>query len=78
MQTKDALGNLIKVGGAQVQALLRSASKEATEPIAIVDNHDGSYTADYTVGVAGEWELEILLNGTPIKDSPFKLQVFFV
>ena len=37
----------------------------------IVDNNDGSYSVSYVPGVAGEYKIDVMLQGNPINGNPF-------
>jgi hypothetical protein len=78
--TSDNYGNVVEDTDAQITAYLvlnNSNSTEQSKQIkcSIVTNHDGTYLANYTVTISGSYTLEILYNGSSIKDSPFTVNV---
>jgi filamin len=64
----DADGNNVNHGGDPF--VVGIAGPSAVVPT-IVDNGDGTYLIDYVVSEPGEYQIDISLHGSPIKDSPF-------
>jgi len=72
VQTKDSVGNNLKVGGLKVHAALTGPK---AINVNIVDNKDGSYSAEYEADQAGVYELQVTVDSKPVKDSPFKVEI---
>jgi filamin len=68
----DADGNAVPHGGDPF--VVGIVGPEAVVP-KIQDNGDGTYSVDYVVATPGEYEIDITLHGTPIKDSPFHVVI---
>jgi len=73
---KDAYGNPLKNGGLSVAG---SISGPSDVPVSVSDNSDGSYALSYTPFKAGNYELLVDVDGTPIgggkNPNPCKLLV---
>lgn len=68
-------GDRIPTGGHDFAGLLKDANGREI-PAEIVDNGDGTYDLSYVPVVPGAAELSItVLDGQPIKDSPFSVDV---
>jgi len=75
VQARDAFGNDVKQGGAKVAGELVAPDGSST-PVVAKDNGDGSYDCSYPgVSKNGVSQLTPTLNGAPVKDAPFKLNV---
>ncbi len=73
--TADAHGNPVGHGGSQVTITVRRDNDVVAVP-AVTDVGDGTYTATWTVqSTANDYRVSITLNGTEIKDSPFRVKV---
>jgi filamin len=70
--TKDQFGNKLVEGGAPISGSL-SGPEEV--PVSVIDNGDGTYTAEYDPKIAGEYTLNLKLGDDSIKDAPFKVVV---
>ena len=78
VQSVDSYGNEIKTGGAKVTASLKPQdSKEADDVIVadVADNGDGIYTATYVPTKEVLHTLDIKLDDSHIKNSPFAVNV---
>ena len=69
---KDASGNMIGIGGANVQAVVTGAN---IQPVTEIDNGDGTYIITYTPTRSGEDYITIKLNGSEISGSPYTSNV---
>jgi filamin len=75
VQARDAFGNDVKQGGAKVAGELVAPDGSST-PVLAKDNGDGSYDCSYPgVSKNGQSQLTPTLNGAPVKDAPFKINV---
>jgi hypothetical protein len=75
VSTADAHGNPVGHGGSQVTITVRRDNDVVAMP-AVTDVGDGTYTATWTVqSTANDYRVSITLNGTEIKDSPFRVKV---
>eukprot|EP00698_Gefionella_okellyi_P016092 TRINITY_DN457_c0_g1_i1.p1 TRINITY_DN457_c0_g1~~TRINITY_DN457_c0_g1_i1.p1 ORF type:complete len:4209 (-),score=1181.95 TRINITY_DN457_c0_g1_i1:57-12683(-) len=72
VQTRDAFGNIVTVGGAKVTAVLQGP---ATVSAQVKDNGDGTYAADYTPTASGSYQLNVRVGDLPIAGSPFAVVV---
>jgi len=72
VHAKDSFGNSIKTGGAKFDAVLEGREKVNVD---VQDKSDGTYSASYKTAVSGAYFLHVTLEGTPIKDSPFSVNV---
>jgi hypothetical protein len=68
----DQFGNPLVGGGDKVELTLSGPEDVAVN---VVDNGDGTYTADYTPTKAGEYTATVKINGNEVKDSPFTFNV---
>ena len=69
IQAKDELGRPHTTGGLQFKVVLSTNDFEFD--LDAVDQHDGTYYVEYTATQAGEYDLEVTLNGAHIYGSPF-------
>ena len=75
VSTADAHDNPVGHGGSQVTITVRRDNDVVAMP-AVTDVGDGTYTATWTVqSTANDYRVSITLNGTEIKDSPFRVKV---
>lgn len=76
IQVKDDFGNVIKTGGAPISGTLTHLQGNLP-PVAVevFDNQDGTYSVNYNLDKAGDYQLDLKLAGESIKDAPFKLHV---
>jgi len=75
VQARDAFGNDIKHGGDRVAGGLQGPDG-AVVPVQAIDNKDGTYTCSYPgLQKAGPHTLTPTVAGSPVKDSPFRLDV---
>lgn len=70
IDTRDAFGNDIKTGGFASRFLIRVTGTNSATPT-IVDNNDGTYSAQYLPFSKGTDRLDITFDGTPISGSPY-------
>jgi adhesin/invasin len=70
--TRDASGNEVQTGGQTVVIAVTGAN---TATPTVFDLGNGRYSASYIPTTAGEDNVSITMNGTPIKDSPFTTTV---
>jgi len=75
IQARDAFGNNLKSGGAKISGAI-VAPDGSKAPVLGKDNGDGTYQCSYPgVTKNGLSQLTPTLNGSPVKDAPFRLQV---
>lgn len=76
VQVKDEFGNIVKSGGAPVKGTITPLSS-GLPPVAVevFDNQDGTYSVSYNLDKAGDYQLDLKLGDTLIKDAPFQLHV---
>jgi len=76
VQVKDNFGNTIKTGGAPINGTLTHLQGHLP-PVAVevFDNQDGTYSVNYNIDKAGDYQLDLKLGNALIKDAPFKLRV---
>ncbi|KAL9653000.1 hypothetical protein ABK040_015515 [Willaertia magna] len=72
VQVKDSNGHDILDGGDRINIEVKNGALLVREP---VDNQNGTYTVPFTPLKTGICELEVILNGLPISNSPVKLLV---
>ena len=68
----DEFGNPIVGGGDNVEVEIDGP---ADVGVSVVDNGDGTYTADFTPTKVGDYTARVKINGKELKDSPFKFSV---
>ena len=73
VQATDAYGNPRSTGGDTVRVSVSGANSYG--PVIAVDRGDGTYTLAYTPAKKGTDRVDITMNGTPIKGSPFSSKV---
>eukprot|EP01125_Pyxidicula_operculata_P005277 TRINITY_DN189_c0_g1_i1.p1 TRINITY_DN189_c0_g1~~TRINITY_DN189_c0_g1_i1.p1 ORF type:complete len:897 (-),score=291.77 TRINITY_DN189_c0_g1_i1:46-2736(-) len=73
--TRDEFGNTSVSGGAPIKAVLTSLVDRIDVPVDVVDQNNGTYTLSYVPKKVGSYQLEITLNGSPIKDAPFQFDI---
>jgi hypothetical protein len=66
-------GKEIFNGGDDFECELVSPNGEKI-PVKVTDLKNGKYEADYTLYKAGDYKLNVKLNGKPIKQSPYKIE----
>jgi hypothetical protein len=72
IQARDANGNPLGTGGADFfVAVTRPDGR--THEVSVVDNLDGTYSAEYNVHKPGVYEVTITLGGINISQSPFSV-----
>jgi filamin len=75
VQSRDAFGNNLKKGGAKISGAL-VAPDGTKAPVVGKDNGDGTYHCTYpSLTKNGVSQLTPTLNGSPVKDAPFRLNV---
>jgi filamin len=76
VETRDAFDNPISQGGAKVNAELVNDATGERVPVNVKDNGNGTYDADYPgIAKAGHYTLTPIVNGEPVRDAPFKVNV---
>ena len=78
IKARNRIGNPLKVGGHKFTAVVNPPKDvEGAKPIevAITDNGDGTYSAEYTPAVPGTTLVTVAVEGQQIKDSPFTVEV---
>jgi hypothetical protein len=73
VQARDASGVNCRVGGDNFSVKLRGPIKDLVA--SVHDRDDGTYVAEFTAPVTGEYALLVLLDGRHIHGSPFVLRV---
>eukprot|EP01089_Gocevia_fonbrunei_P013343 TRINITY_DN340_c0_g1_i1.p1 TRINITY_DN340_c0_g1~~TRINITY_DN340_c0_g1_i1.p1 ORF type:complete len:790 (-),score=281.46 TRINITY_DN340_c0_g1_i1:42-2333(-) len=66
-------GKPLSAGGETFKAVV--SGPDNVGDVAIVDNNDGTYDGSYVVAKPGRYQVDITLDGQPIKDSPYNLLV---
>ena len=72
VRTADQYGNERRSGGERV---LVSVQGPAPVAASVNDNDDGTYGVQYTCTHIGLYHCSVLVNGSPIRDSPFSVEV---
>jgi len=72
IQSKDARGSTIYVGGDEWEAV--ASGPERVNHLVITDNLDGTYTGEFKLPKPGSYSFEVRLRGTPASNSPFKVK----
>jgi filamin len=75
VQTKDQFGNKLNKGGDKITAALTPKAGGEAVPVSVKDNGDGTYDLAYEPKEAGDYTLDIKLDGNNIKDAPFAVTV---
>ena len=65
----------VTVGGDRVTARLVAVVDGSATEATVVDAGDGTYTVSYAVTSAGEYRLDVLVNGRAVRGSPFAVSV---
>jgi filamin len=74
VQARDILGQDIKEGGAPFQAIVKAP--DGTDiPAPVTDNKDGTYTVNYEPKVDGPHQVAVELEGKPVAQSPYTVNV---
>jgi len=73
IQAKDSNGDDVKEGGDVFNILIDGPNGQIAPKIK--DNGDGTYDVEYKPEDAGEHNINISLDGVPIKDAPFIVNV---
>uniref|UniRef100_A0A6B2KX48 Calponin-homology (CH) domain-containing protein n=1 Tax=Arcella intermedia TaxID=1963864 RepID=A0A6B2KX48_9EUKA len=73
--TKDSFGNKLTAGDCNINGFLKSKNDDLTIPLNVLDNSDGSYSLSYLPQIAGDYELQVFLDESPIKDTPVDVSV---
>jgi len=76
LQSLDTGGNLIGCGGDEWEVKISQTSPKTTSgtlPLKIMDEKNGSYRVEYTLPLAGTYQMNVSVNGKAIRRSPFKL-----
>lgn len=76
VETFDAFGNKVTKGGAKVGGQLVHQETGEVVPVNVKDNGDGTYACSYPgVKKTGTYTLLPTVNGEPVKDAPFTVEV---
>ena len=73
VRTRDRFGNPLTEGGEQVQITVIGGGQRT--PLTVTDQQDGTYTGSFAPLLPGTYDIEITLNGTPIRGSPYQALV---
>jgi len=73
IQAKDSDGKNLEEGGDNFEVLIDGPNGPIKPEVK--DNGDGTYTVDYAPEDAGNHTVNVLLDGIPIKDAPFHVNV---
>jgi len=73
IESKDNLGNPITEGGDPY--VVNIDGPKGKVPAKIKDNGDGTYQVEYNPQDVGEHVVNVTLDGVPIKDAPFRVNV---
>ena len=65
----------VTVGGDRVTARLVSAADGSATEATAADAGDGTYSVSYAVTSAGEYRLDVVVNGRAVRGSPFAVSV---
>ena len=74
VECRDSLGNLMLTGGTRVEVKIHHQNGFNFHPT-IFDNNNGTYSVKYNPGATGVYFLSVNVFGSPIKGSPFVLNV---
>jgi len=72
---KDTQDKSVGVGGEDVKVAVTTKNGKLKGTPSVKDNGDGTYSVVYLPDKAGDYNVETLLNGKPIKNSPVKVTV---
>jgi len=70
---KDGKGNPVPTGGHDIKVTVTGPSGPV--PVDVKDDGTGVYKVAYTPQAAGDHVVDVKLNGTEIKDAPFKVAI---
>eukprot|EP01127_Copromyxa_protea_P008945 TRINITY_DN206_c0_g1_i1.p1 TRINITY_DN206_c0_g1~~TRINITY_DN206_c0_g1_i1.p1 ORF type:complete len:754 (-),score=220.15 TRINITY_DN206_c0_g1_i1:24-2285(-) len=73
IQARDKNGNNMPEGGDPFEVKIQGPDGEV--PAQVTDNGDGTYRVDYEPKTAGPHNIDVDLNGKPIKGSTFKVVI---
>jgi len=73
IQARDKKGNPIKEGGDPFKVDIQGPTGPI--PCEVKDNGDGTYSCKYQPDAAGQHDVAVTLNGTPIKGSTFRVNI---
>uniref|UniRef100_A0A1X7U4P3 RING-type domain-containing protein n=1 Tax=Amphimedon queenslandica TaxID=400682 RepID=A0A1X7U4P3_AMPQE len=75
--SRDSFGMRLNKGGASVtgQITCRGGGEKKPVSATIIDSGNGTYTVSFVPQQYGQQKISILLNGTPIRNSPFNLYI---
>jgi len=69
VQTRDKRDHDIKEGGSEVAVEIKRGN--AVVPADLRDNRDGTYTVHYVLKEKGDYKINVTVEGTSVKGSPF-------
>ena len=76
---RDSSGMRLNKGGASItgQITCKGGGRRGKKPVSAttIDSGDGTYTASFIPQQYGQQKISLLLNDTPIKNSPFNLYI---
>jgi hypothetical protein len=75
VECRDSFGNLMLTGGARVEADAIHHQNGGNFHTTILDNNNGTYSVKYTPDATGVYFLSTTVNGSPVKGSPFVVNV---
>ena len=75
IETRDSKGQITYSGVDKVGVDIRSVDAGNVIAPEITDSNNGCYEVKYTPKIAGKFEVCITIDGEPILDSPFRLEV---
>jgi hypothetical protein len=75
IECRDSMGNLMLTGGTLVEVNTIHHQNGGNFHATILDNNNGTYSARYTPDATGVYFLSVTVFGSPIKGSPFVLNV---
>jgi filamin len=76
VEARDDFDNKLTKGGDKVAAELVNDATGEKVPVAVKDNGDGTYSAEYPgITKAGNYTLTPTVNGQAVVDAPFKVKV---
>jgi hypothetical protein len=70
IETRDVFGNDIKIGGFASHFVIRVSGTNSATPT-VLDNNDGTYSAQYLPISKGTDRVDITFDGNPISGSPY-------
>lgn len=77
VKARDQTGRPLRTGGFQVAARMVDIVEGTKTACKVKDNHDGTVAVKYLIpaGTEGAFQLDVVLDGRPIRGSPFAVTV---